>query len=78
MQHEIQPSKLAAMCLAAVRYHKDMEPVWPLRLFKLTQYTWESIELDFVKLFSITLIPREKLQAELDEHISQESDLEFD
>lgn len=78
MQHEIQPSKLAAMCLAAVRYHKSLEPVWPLRLFKLTQYTWESIKLDFVKLFSINLIPREKLQAELDEHISQESDLEFD
>lgn len=78
MQHEIQPSKLAAMCLAAVRFHRNIEPIWPSRLCKLTQYTWECIECDFVKLFYVTLIPREQLVAELDECINQESDLEFD
>lgn len=78
MQHEIQPSKLAAMCLAAVRYHRNLVPLWPSRLAKLTQYPWESIKFDFVKLFTITLLPREQLEAELDEHINQETNLEFE
>lgn len=78
MQHEFQPSKLAAMCVAAARYHRNLEPVWPHRLVKLTDYKWECIKFDFIKLFSITLIPRDRLKAELDESINEESDLEFD
>lgn len=78
MQHEIVPSKIAALCLAAVRYHRGLEPVWPSRLIQLTQYTWESIKSDFTKLFAIKLISREQLEAELDKCINEESDLEFD
>ncbi|XP_055323803.1 cyclin-J [Sitodiplosis mosellana] len=80
MQHDVQPSKLAAMCLAAARYHefRHLKPVWPNRLMKLTEYKWECIKSDIVKLFSIKLIPRDQLKAELDEKINQESDLEFD
>lgn len=78
MQHEVQPSKLAAMCIAASRYHRNLEPVWPQRLYELTGFKWECIKSDFIKIFSITLIPRDQLKAELDESINEESDLEFD
>lgn len=72
------PSKLAAMCLAAVRYQRNLEPIWPQTLQMLTHLTWDSIKSDFQKLFNIKLMPREQLEAELEEHISQEPNDEFD
>lgn len=79
LQHDIAPSKLAAMCLAAVRFKRDVETVWPIRLIKLTHYTWESIEPYFAKLFDIKLIPRNQLEAELEENIHLEStQIEFE
>lgn len=73
LQHDMAPSKLAAMCLAAVRFKRGIEPVWPISLIKLTHYTWDRIEPHFTKLFDIKLIPRDLLEAELEENIHQES-----
>lgn len=78
LQHDISPSRLAAMCLAAVRHDQNIMPVWPHRLIKLTQYTWECIEPDFDKLFEVTLIPRRTLEEELNDSIRQENENEFD
>lgn len=64
------------MCLAAVRYKRGIEPVWPLVLNKLTHYTWEEIEPDFERLFKITLIPRKLLEDELEENIKLEAHLD--
>lgn len=73
LQHDIAPSKLAAMCLAAIRNQRNIEPIWPLTLIKLTRYTWDNMKPDFEKLFNILVIPHEQLSVELEEGISQET-----
>ncbi|XP_031637457.1 cyclin-J [Contarinia nasturtii] len=79
MTHSIQPSKLAAMCLAAVRLKRNILPIWPLNLIRLTRYPWDAIKPDFKKLFDIKLLASsEQLRLELEVGISQEAELEFD
>lgn len=72
LQHEMPPSQLAAMCLAAARYQWNLEPVWPLNLEKLTRYSWESIKSKLSQLFNIRIIPRNQLENELRECIDRE------
>lgn len=73
LQHEMAPSQLAAMCLAATRYQRNLEPVWTLNLQKVTRYSWKNIESDFGELFNIRIIPRNQLENELRECINRES-----
>lgn len=75
-QHNLPPSKVAAMCCAAVRYQRNMEPIWPEKLQKITQHTWDEVK-DFAKLLQIELTPRERLEAELLRAIHQESRDEY-
>lgn len=61
------------MCLAAIRFQRNIEPIWPLKLEKLTRFTWESIKSEFPKLLQIQMMPRERLETELVDIIQQES-----
>lgn len=65
------------MCLAAVRFERNIEPIWSLKLEKITQFTWDNIKSEFPKLLHIQMIPRERLETELDEIIQQESQNEY-
>lgn len=80
LQHNISPSKLAAMCLAATRFKWNIEPIWTECLAKITRFSWENIEFDFGKLFDITstMLPRKQLEIELDQSIIEESKHELD
>lgn len=79
LQHGISPSKLASMCLAAARYQWNLEPIWPSRLRKVTQFSWECIKYDFQRLLNIEKRPREQLEAELEVCVQAESmDVQFD
>lgn len=73
LQHEILPSKLAAMCVAATRFRKNIEPIWSANLTQVTRYKWNSIETDFQRLFDIKLKSRPQLEAELKDGIILES-----
>lgn len=61
------------MCLAAIRFQRNIEPIWSLKLEKLTQCTWDSIKSEFPKLLQIPVTPRERLETELADIIQQES-----
>lgn len=65
------------MCLAAIRFQRNIEPIWSLKLEKLTQFTWDNIKSEFPKLLQIQMIPRERLETELVEIIQQESQDEY-
>lgn len=61
------------MCLAAIRFQRNIEPIWSLKLEKLTRFKWDNIKNDFPKLLQIQMIPSERLETELNENIQQES-----
>lgn len=75
--HDIPPSKVAAMCLAAIRFQRNIEPIWSSKLEKLTKYTWDQIKGEFPKLLQIQKRPYERLSTELIEAINQESHEEY-
>lgn len=73
MQHKFLPSKIAAMCLAAARLRKKIEPIWTENLEKITRYTWNCIEDDFQLLFDIKLYPSAQLEAEFENSLILEA-----
>lgn len=65
------------MCMAAIRFQQNIEPIWSLKLQKITQFTWDNIKTEFSKLLHIQMVPRERLETELFELINQESQDEY-
>lgn len=59
------PSKVAAICLAGARHQRSIQPVWPMRLIKLTNYNWNELELEISNVFNLNIPSEDKLEAEL-------------
>lgn len=65
MLYSMLPSKVATICLAAARQQQFIQPVWPMRLIKLTNYNWNELELEITNLFNLDIPSEDKLEAEL-------------
>lgn len=59
------PSKVATICLAAARHEQSIQPVWPMRLIKLTNYNWNELDPEITNLFNLDIPSEDKLEAEL-------------
>lgn len=59
------PSKVAAICVAGARQLELIQPVWPMRLIKLTNYNWSELELEITNLFNLDIPSKDQLEAEL-------------
>lgn len=65
------------MCMAAIRFQQNLEPIWPAKLQQITRFSWDHIKQEFSKLLHIQIIPRERLEDELNEMIHQETQDEY-
>lgn len=59
------PSKVGAICLASARQRLSIQPVWPIRLIKLTNYSWNELELEITIFLNLNIPSEDKLEAEL-------------
>lgn len=65
MLYSMLPSKVAAICVAGARQQQSIQPVWSMHLIKLTNYTWNELELDITNLFNLDIPSKDKLDAEI-------------
>lgn len=66
MLYSMPPSKVAVICVAGARQQLSIQPVWPMRLNKLTNYNWNEFELEITNLFNLDISSEDKLKAELE------------